>query len=174
MSASIRQGARTELWQQAVREAEQRANRTLDELRESYLVFVLSRHQEDTQLLARIQTLEWLSAQAGTGTARADALRDVGDRCLLIAGLFPGLAERRRVSADYYIGLGRGAYGEVAHCSRAGYAELFQSLAQSYHELVLVLRKLRPANSGPCALPRVGLQKLESESTFSIKRDGGV
>lgn len=154
MSASIRQGARTELWQQLVREAEERADRELDELRESYLVFVLIRHQEDQHLLARIQALEWLSAQEEIGTVRADALRDVGDRCLLIAGLFPGLADRRRVSVDYYIDLGRGAYGEVAHCSRAGYAELFQRLARSYHDLVRVLRAMRPM-PGSLSLPTV-------------------
>lgn len=148
MPASIRQGARTELWQELVREAERRADRTLDELRESYLVFVLLRHQGDDCLLARTQALEWLSAQEEIGTARADALRDVGDRCLLIAGLFPGLAERRRVSVDYYIDLGRGAYDEAAHCSRAGYADLFQRLAQGYHDLVWVLRALRAPAAG--------------------------
>jgi len=144
MFASIQLGARGELWRELVLEAEGRTGHALDELRESYLVFMLLRHQHDAYLLARIQALEWLNAQAEVGTARADALRDVGDRCLLIAGLFPGLAERRRVSVDYFIDLGRGAYGEVAHCSRAGYADLFEGLASSYLDLVCVMRALRP------------------------------
>lgn len=143
---SIRLGTHGELWRDLVQEAEGRAGRTLDEWREGYLVFMLLRHQQDAYLLARIQALEWLNAQEEVGTARADALRDVGDRCLLIAGLFPGVAERRHVSVDYFIDLGRNAYGEVAHCSRAGYAELFERLARSYHDLVQVMRALRPAN----------------------------
>lgn len=142
--SSVRQGAREELWRELVRDAEDRAGRSLDEWRESYLVFVLLRHQQDGALLARTQALDWLSAQEQVGTSRADALRDVGDRCLLIAGLFPGLAERRRVSVDYYVAMGRGAYDEVANCTRAGYADLFAGLAQDYPDLVRVLRVLDP------------------------------
>ena len=60
-------------------------------------MFVLLRYQRDEQLLSRTQALAWLHAQDQVGRARADALREVGDGCLLIAGLFPGVAERRRV-----------------------------------------------------------------------------
>lgn len=145
MAEAIRRGAPAELWQALVREAESRAGQRLDEARESYLVFVLLRYQNDPLLLARTQALDWLEAQQRVGGARADALRDVGDRCLLIAGLYPGLAVRRRVSADYFIELGRSAYLGVAEASRAAYAALFGQLAESYRELVGTLRALRPA-----------------------------
>ncbi|RPE75822.1 hypothetical protein [Vulcaniibacterium tengchongense] len=143
MEWSVRQGAPAELWQALVREAAARVGEPLDEPRESYLVFVLLRHQRDEQLLARTQALEWLHAQALPGSERSDALRDVGDRCLLIAGLYPGLAERRRVSVDYFIELGRGAYLGVAEAGRSGYATLFERLAGSYRELVRTLRAVR-------------------------------
>lgn len=160
MVASIKQGTHAELWQELVREAEGSAGHALDEWRESYLVFMLMRHQQDAYLLARIQATEWLNAQEEVGTARADALRDVGDRCLLIAGLFPGVAERRRVSVDYYIDIGRGAYDEVAHCSRAGYADLFERLARTYHDLVRVLRALRPSRTAmPLALEPIVVRR---------------
>jgi hypothetical protein len=145
--APISQGSRVQLWHEVVREAEDRSGRALGEERESYLVFVLQRHLQDAYLLARTQALEWLAAQEQIGSARADALRDVGDRCLLIAGLFPGLAARRRVSVDYYIDLGSGAYDEVARSTRASYADLFAQLARGYRELVLVLRAVRGAAS---------------------------
>ncbi|WAW87756.1 hypothetical protein LPY96_04455 [Xanthomonas citri pv. malvacearum] len=142
MHESFKQGAPTELWQALVREAGQRIARPLDESREHYLVFVLLRFQRDAHLLSRTQALAWLHAQDQIGSVRADALRDVGDGCLLIAGLFPGVAQRRRLSVDYFIDLGRGAYSEVAdtRCSDAG---LFAQLAQSYRELVRVLAALR-------------------------------
>src|SRR5690606_39752858 len=82
----IRQGAAAALWQDLVREAQAASGDALDESRESYLVFVLLRHQRDERLLARIQALEWLHAQQQVGRVRTDALRDVGDRCLLVAG----------------------------------------------------------------------------------------
>ena len=143
MRESIRCGAPAELWQALVHEAGVRAGRPLDDIRESYLVFVLLRYQRDDTLLARTQALEWLNAQSHCGSVRADALRDVGDRCLLIAGLYPALAEHRRVSIDYFVDLGRGAYAEVAEASRNAYAALFEQLARSYRELVQTLRALR-------------------------------
>ncbi|PPV04906.1 hypothetical protein XBLMG947_3878 [Xanthomonas bromi] len=145
MHESFKQGAPAELWQALVREAGQRTARPLDESREHYLVFVLLRFQRDAHLLSRTQALAWLHAQDQIGSVRADALRDVGDGCLLIAGLFPGVAQRRRLSVDYFIDLGRGAYSEVAdtRCSDAG---LFAQLAESYRDLVRTLAALRP----PC------------------------
>ncbi|WP_045737511.1 hypothetical protein [Xanthomonas sp. MUS 060] len=143
MHESFRQGAPAALWQALVQEAAQRLGRPLDVSREHYLVFVLLRYQRDAQLLARTQALAWLHAQEQVGGARADALREVGDSCLLIAGLFPGLAARRRVSVDYFIDLGRGAYHAVAE-TRASDAELFEQLARSYRDLVVTLGALRP------------------------------
>lgn len=140
---AIRQGSAAELWQALVREACSRCGQALDEAQESYLVFVLLRHQRDGHLLARTQALEWLDAQLRVGSARSDALRDVGDRCLLIAGLFPALAQRRRVSVEYFVDLGRGAYQGVADSGRSAYADLFAQLASTYHQLVRTLRAVR-------------------------------
>jgi hypothetical protein len=143
MDRSITQGAQAELWQALVHEAGARAHAPLDDTGESYLVFVLLRYQRDDTLLARTQAIEWLNAQSQVGTLRADALRDVGDRCLLIAGLYPQLAVRRHVQVDYFIRMGRGAYLEVAEASRNAYANLFEQLARSYQDLVRTLRALR-------------------------------
>ncbi|WP_235893671.1 hypothetical protein [Cognatilysobacter lacus] len=140
----VRHGAPAGLWQALVHEAGERAGCPLDETRESYLVFMLLRHQLDGQLLARAQALEWLQAQSHTGAMRDDALRDVGDHCLLIAGLYPAQAERRSVSVRYFIDLGRSAYLGIAEAGRTAYAALFGELAQSYGELVCTLRAVRP------------------------------
>ena len=64
-------------------------------------------------------------------------------RGLLIAGLFPALAQRRRVSVEYFIDLGRGAYQGVADSGRSAYADLFAQLASTYHQLVHTLRAVR-------------------------------
>jgi len=136
---AFRQGAPAELWQALVREAGARAGCALDEDCESYLVFVLLRHQREPRFFERAQALDWLHAQSLPAARRADALRDVGDRCLLVAGLYPGLAERRRVSADYFADLGRSAYLGVAEASRAAYAALYAHLAEVYRDLVRIL-----------------------------------
>lgn len=146
--STLQQGSQAELWQALIRESAQRGGIALDEHEESYLGFVLIRFQRDTQFAAHTLALDWLRAHEEARHARADALRDVGDRCLLLAGLFPQQAERRRVSLDYFVTLGRGSYAGVAECARAGYAALFEQLARAFLRLVDVLDGLRP-QAGP-------------------------
>ncbi|WP_049623045.1 hypothetical protein [Frateuria defendens] len=143
MIEGIRKGTQVELWQALVQEAGGLTGRPLDESRESYLVFVLLRYQRDAWLLSHALGMDWLQAQTQAGSARAEALRDVGDRCLLVAGLFPGLAERRRVSVDYFIDIGRSAYQGAADATRQAYASLYAQLARSYRELVETLGAMR-------------------------------
>ncbi|RUL71072.1 hypothetical protein [Dyella choica] len=143
MFDAFRNGTPVEVWQALVQEAYERTGRRLDESSESYLVFVLLRYQADNQLLSHAQGVDWLHALELVGRARADALRDVGDQCLLVAGLFPGLAERRRVSVDYFITIGRSAYQGVADVTRQAYAALYEQLACSYRELVHTLNAMR-------------------------------
>ncbi len=138
----IEQGTAIELWRSLLGEGEARAGCALGEEVQSYLVFALLRHLRDPQLLGRTLALEWLEAHERVGNPRLDALRDVGDRCLLIAGLFPGQARRRRVDAEYFVAIGRSAYGSAAHSASAGYARLFERLVQAYREMVRVLSVL--------------------------------
>lgn len=140
---ALRSGTPLQLWFELVRDGEERVRTRLPEIVESYLVFMLQRHQGDAVLGKRVLALDWLGGQELSGRERADALRDVGDRCLLIAGLFPRLAERRNVQPGYYATLGQAAYGEVAVVARAGYAELFARLAQAFEAMLRVLGGLR-------------------------------
>lgn len=137
---TLRSGHATALWQELVFEGERRSGLALDADSESYLVFALMRHLGDDALVKRIMALELFAADAEQGRRRQDGLRDVGDRCLLIAGLFPGLAARRRVGDDYFAGLGRSAYRQAAHDVHDAYAGLFARLASAFEQLVRVLR----------------------------------
>lgn len=132
-------GSGAQLWCDLVRAGGCQAQAPLSEDAESYLVFLLLRHLKDSSLLARVMALEWLSAADTAGTCRQERLRDVGDRCLLMAGLFPQMAARRRVDHSYFIVLGQGAYDGVACASKAGYAALFAHLAAVYETMVRVL-----------------------------------
>jgi hypothetical protein len=149
VAMELRQGTQAELWQALIREGARRRRIELDEHEESYLGFVLIRHQRDAQFAARTLALDWLAAHEERAQARADALRDVGDRCLLVAGLYPQLAQRRRVSDDYFVELGGGAYAGVADVARAGYASLFAQLARAFRRLVDVLRGARAVATLP-------------------------
>ena len=140
----IRRGTAVELWQALLGEGEARAGCRLGEEVQSYLVFALLRHLRDGELLGRVLALEWLDAHERAGAKRLEALRDVGDRCLLIAGLFPEQAGRRRVGGDYFITLGRSAYGSAAETASAAYAALFARLVSAYDPMVRTLLALDP------------------------------
>ena len=139
MGGSILQGEATGMWRDLVLEGEARSATTLEEDVEAYLVFVLMRHLGDASLLRRTMALELLDALEARGRTRLDELRDVGDRCLLISGMFPRLAVRRRVGARYFAELGRGAYAHVADAAHLAYAELFARLADAFDAMVAVL-----------------------------------
>jgi hypothetical protein len=142
MSDNFCEGSQLQLWQGLVRDGEAHSGIELGESVQSYLVFVLMRYLRDEALAAHVMALDWLEAAERTGRARADALRDVGDRCLLIAGRFPRLAERRQVGPDYFRQLGSGAYRGVVEATRAGYAALFAELARAFDAMVRVLGAL--------------------------------
>lgn len=141
--AEILTGDGTNLWHDLVREGEQRSRERLDEDAESYLVFTLMRHHRDAPLAHRTMALELLDALHCSGRRREGELRDVGDRCLLLAGFYPELAQRRRVDLRYFIQLGRGAYAQLADEMRAALARLYAHLAQDFDRLVRVLMAVR-------------------------------
>ena len=148
MPPEWRDGPQLALWHDLVRDGEAHAGIALGEAVQSYLVFVLMRYLRDSALAAHVLALDWLEAAELTGRVRADALRDVGDRCLLIAGRFPGMAERRRVDAEYFATLGCSAYHGVAGAASGGHAALFAELASAFGAMVRVLGAF-PREPGP-------------------------
>ncbi|UXI68717.1 hypothetical protein [Tahibacter amnicola] len=160
MNAILTTGAATALWHDLVREAEERGQTTLDSETESYLVFLLMRHLRDAGLAGHVLALDYLAALEDSGHARRENLRDVGDRCLLIAGLFPEQAERRLVSLGYFLDMGSRAYGELADAARTAWAELFRRLAATFARLVRVLVEVRRLSSDREVLNAFGRHAL--------------
>ena len=143
MSEILTRESATALWHELIREAEARTGKPLPEELESYLVFTLMRHAGDAPLAHRIMALELLDALQTAGKQRETELRDVGDRCLLIAGLYPELAKRRSVPLTYFVDLGQGAYDQLATELRAALATLYAQLARAFARLVQVLFEVR-------------------------------
>ena len=133
----------TVLWRHAVQEGARRAGVCLDEDLESYLVFVLMSHLGDVGLGARALALDYLEALLARGRQREQALRETGDRCLLIAGLFPEQAQRRNVSLTYFLDLGVAAYRAEADHVRTALGALYSQLAAAFTALVRALVELR-------------------------------
>lgn len=128
-------------WHALVLEAEQRLGAHLHEDMESYLVFMLMRYLRDAKMTKNVLALAFLDGLSKTGALRKEALRGVGDQCLLFAGFFPEQARRRCVSMDYFVHIGRNAYDQLAG------NPLFHALARHFVLLADVLTQIRSLNA---------------------------
>jgi len=127
------------LWHEIVHEAEQSCSVTLKEDIESYLVFLLMRYINKPELVKQIIALEFLQSLELTSMKREAILRDVGDKCLLFAGLFPGIAKKRLVRPSYYVKLGQAAYFRVSKETN----DLYDHLSHQFVPLMDILQSIK-------------------------------
>ena len=111
-------------WHALIKEAEAQCSCHLDESMESYLVFTLMRFMKDQDLATQAVALDYLRSHRLTKTMRIEQLRDIGDQCLLVSGLYPKRAEKRLVRVNYYVNLGRSAYHHISDNVQQSVAEL--------------------------------------------------
>ncbi|MDQ6998455.1 MAG: hypothetical protein Q9M17_07055 [Mariprofundus sp.] len=132
----------TALFQQLVLDAEMQAHVSLSENLESYMVFLLQRFHKNANELYEPMALKHLYAEAESGRCRQDGLRDTGDSCLMLAGLFPEQAKRRMVSINYFVRLGRSSYHSLACSLKQSHAELYQHICQGFGAMLDVLHTI--------------------------------
>lgn len=82
-------------------------------------------------------------SQAALPAERVRCLKEVGDTSLYVAGFFAQSLTRKMVAADYYIGLGRGAYAELAGRLGGTLTEVYRELAENFPGFVDVLTEVR-------------------------------
>jgi hypothetical protein len=153
MADLILEPTTTAQWQRLVQEASANTSRRLDEELESYLVFLLARFCGQTELLERIIALEYLRGLEARGRIRNQRLREVGDQCLLFAGLFPHLARRKLVRISYFVQIGCTAYRLLAEALNHSAARLYGDLSSTFVILMDVLHSMRDLQGTPCLSP---------------------
>ncbi len=139
-------------WHALVCEAEQKARHELGEDVQSYLVFLLQRFLSRPEIASRILALDYLAGLLSTGHQQHDKLRDVGDICLLYAGLYPQRARRRRVSVNYYVDLGIGAYHQLHGAASHSLGRLYAQLSERFVPAMDVLQTMRELGADAPAL----------------------
>lgn len=147
MAELIVQYTSTAQWHSLLMDAQQRSRRHLPEDSESYLVFLLMRYLRRPDLVRRVMAIGYLKAMLSAGRLQQERLQEVGDQCLILAGLFPGQAARRRVALQYFVDLGRGAFQRRAQSDLSPEESLYGDLARQYPDLVTVLGALRTRDS---------------------------
>jgi hypothetical protein len=159
MSEIILQPTAAAEWQNLVKEAEKTGHFELGEELESYLTFLLMRFTQKPEMAKSVLALEFLNGLEETGRQRIEKLRDVGDKCLLVSGLFPGRAEKRRVRISYFVELGINAYAVLAQ-SPQRYAKLYILLQESFVILMDTLHVIRSLSGQEQSLTPLQAQEL--------------
>jgi len=158
-------------------------NQSIDALPETEVYLV--------KLLSHFISSENLFARDSSGNFRAEPLalmlkeaieeqrqenqrllfRQVGDVSLYTAGFFQESLDRKPVGVNYYIGIGGGAYSEVAvrHTSPAN--QVYMELSERFSEFVDVLAEVGEAtgNRSDVDLIRAYERWLETESAHALK-----
>jgi hypothetical protein len=143
MRPLILHSSSTAQWHALLGEAQQQSAICLREELESYLVFLLIRFTEQPSLASSVLGLEFLQGyETIHNSAKQYQLKDVADKCLLYAGLFPGRAKKRRLTVSYFITLGRTAYFTLSN-HQFPEEPLFNSLSQEFTNLMDVLQFMR-------------------------------
>jgi hypothetical protein len=151
----------TAQWQALVSEASVALGKpALSEELESYLVFLLMRFTDSPALSGSVMALEFLRSMELFKSARESSLRDVGDKCLLLAGFFPEMARRRRVKMSYYVDLGRSAYASLSSVHHQALSELFARLSHDFVLLVDVLHSMRALDGQKEDLDLIAAEEL--------------
>lgn len=128
------------LWQEAIKQAENRCSIDLNEELETYLISLLMRYAKRPELVKQLFGQAFLEALQQRDPQRLTSLQHVGDQCLLFAGLFPDAAKKRHVKIAYFVDLGRSAYAAI---SATGH-DLYWTLAFQFIALMDVLQSIRP------------------------------
>ncbi len=170
MAQLILEPTTTAQWQRLVQEASSNASRTLDEELESYLVFLLARYCRKTDVLHRTMALEYLHSLVAQGYVRNERLRDVGDHCLLFAGLFPHVARKRMVRISYFIQLGRSAYQQLSEALNQSAARLYSDLSAAFITLMDVLQSMRELQGKPCLSPIDAFDLLQDTHSEHVRK----
>ena len=145
----VLQPTSTAQWHALVQEAESRARHTLNEDVENYLVILLERFLSKPEIATRILALDYLKGLYAAGRRQVSRLRDVGDICLLHAGLFPRRARKRRVSSRYYIDLGTSAYYQLHQNNHHHLGKLFAHLCHDFIPAMDVLLAMQTTDHQP-------------------------
>ncbi len=162
----------THLWQRLIREAQDDLNCPLGEELEAYLVLTLGHYTHQAALGHRILSLDYLNAMqpAGNSTGHAQALREVGDHCLLTSGLFPQRARRRRVQVSYYVDLGRSAYDSLSMSMNNTWSRLYQQMSEGFVVLMDILQAMRPREEMPAWLSPLEAHELWRDTGARVAR----
>lgn len=161
-----------EEWYELVRQAESSSGLIVGKELEYYLVNLLLRFMNKPELANTVLGLEYLLAEQEEGFGRWEALRNVGDECLLYSGLYPARVQKRRCSVSYYVKLGQRSYSSAAKQLRkeSELSVLLDQVGSSFVRLMDVLQSIRAMEDSEQQLSLIQAVDLWHDTGSEIAR----
>lgn len=158
-------------WHRLVKEARHTSSVSLSEDLESYLIFLLMRFINHPEIVHNIFALDFLENIKKFKKENQQTLQEVGDKCLLYSGLFPGRAKQRCVNISYYVDLGRRAYLSLSASPQNILSPLFANLSDHFVPLMDVLHSIRSLNTQGYLIDLLEAENLwhATKSTHALK-----
>ncbi len=135
----------TAQWHALISEAQATAQYTMKADTENYLVMMLLRFMGKSENATAGIGPMLLEGLLKSGYLSYQTAQDVGDQCLLIAGLFPENAIKFAVPLSYFVCLGRSAYRQIAHDRDD---DFYHHLSDEFVHLMDVLLNMRELELG--------------------------
>jgi len=129
-----------------VMEAQGKSHIILDTEVEAFLVHVIAKTMERTNIWEQPISLKILTAQSLFGTRRANALQDIGEECLFIDGW--QIKNSKWPTKQYFADMGEIAFG-MASTSTNPANELLEMASNNFKIMSSVLRTARNLNGAP-------------------------
>lgn len=127
------------LWHDIVLEAEKVCDIALEEELESYLVFLMIRYTGAPEVAKKIIATDFLEGVQLQNNMRALALQNVGDKCLIVSGLFPRVAVKRLVKISYFVHLGQSSYATISK----NHDDIYSLLSKQFVTLMDILQSIK-------------------------------
>ncbi|MHB1118182.1 MAG: hypothetical protein ACYCZ7_01445 [Minisyncoccota bacterium] len=158
-------------WVEFVRTGEMRASLMLGEELESFLVFTLMRFMRRTDLFSVVLALEFLKASTEyTGRKKEQALGEIGDISLILAGLFPERAQALGVSVSYFPEMGHRAFDDLAHFFERNklysLGKLYRKVGEGFPSMTDVLLAARKKKLDPEFAEELA---IKTDSTYAAR-----
>ncbi len=103
--------------------------------------------KEDGKLSNNVLADLYFTYMQGSPAEKTNALKRLGDICLLVTGLFPDSLKRKMVDLDYYFGMGGSAYRTLANFQLTNLSQnLFSELSHKFVPFANVLSELSEKN----------------------------
>jgi len=135
-------------WYNIIQFAQQQSGYDLEESLEHYLILTLDSFTTRTDLGSNIIAVDFLQYCDAQCSFDINCLRNTGDQCLILSGLFPERMQTKNIPGEYLINIGTSAYDIISKIKnfRVFDKDLFAKLRDNFMGLITTLQFIRTAH----------------------------